>query len=166
MSNYCIIVRMKTKLLRAVTFVLCLIGTMFSPQASAFTRQPEGPPEAPNAQTELWQTEERSEESPNQSWVVTTSLRLPTPANPRHQYNAKMVVARTDNSKKFTVMDRWSDFGLGYTIPQPFRWSRDERYFYFTNLPVSDGCGGLSNASDLQRVDLRTVVPAEDEQPP
>ena len=147
---------MKTKLLRAAMFALCLIGPMLSPQTNAFARQPEGPPEAPNAQTDLWQTEERSEQSPNQRWVVTTSLRLPTPANPRHQYNAKMVVTRLDGSKKFTVMDRWSDFGLGYTIPQPFHWSRDGRYFYFTNLPVSDGCSGLSNASDLQQVDLRS----------
>ena len=67
-----------------------------------------------------------------------------------------MVVARTDSSKTFTVIDRWSNFGLGYTIPQPFRWSQDEHYFYFKNLPVPDGCSVLLNASDLQRVDLRT----------
>lgn len=70
------------------------------------------------------------------------------------RYYTRLVVARADGSAAWTVADEWLDWGLGYTMPQPFHWSRDGRYLYFTNRPVPDGCGYFVNGGDLQRVDL------------
>jgi Tol biopolymer transport system component len=51
----------------------------------------------------------------------------------------------------------WRETDLGYTYPQPVKWSQDGGYFYFTNTPVVEGCKALPvNGSDLQRVDLKT----------
>ena len=69
-------------------------------------------------------------------------------------YYARLSVTQTDGTAEWVAVDEWSGFGLGYTTPQPFHWSRDGRYLYFTNRPVVDGCGVFVNALDLQRLDL------------
>ena len=69
-------------------------------------------------------------------------------------YYARLSVTQTDGTVEWVAVDEWSGFGLGYTTPQPFHWSRDGRYLYFTNRPVVDGCGVFVNALDLQRLDL------------
>lgn len=70
------------------------------------------------------------------------------------QYHTQLIVTSAEGSLEWTAWDQTSHFGLGYTTPQPFHWSRDGRYLYFTNVPVPDGCTMMVNGTDLWRVDL------------
>ncbi|MFQ5420830.1 MAG: hypothetical protein ACE5EY_10775, partial [Anaerolineae bacterium] len=99
--------------------------------------------------------------SPNGQWRVSTEVSDPTPPEddeagqfPNGKYHVEMVVARADGSQTWTAVDEWRPWGLGYTVPQPVRWSEDGRYFYFANVPVPDGCASLVNGGDLWRLDL------------
>ena len=69
-------------------------------------------------------------------------------------YYTQLKVKATDGTVEWTAVDEWSHFGLGYTTPQPLRWSLDGQYLYFTNRPVPDGCGVFVNGSDLHKIDL------------
>jgi len=78
---------------------------------------------------------------------------LPTSSGPENYYT-QLKVSKADGTLEWTVVDEWSAWGLGYTIPKPLHWSRDGRFLYFTNQPVPDGCAVFVNGSDLQRIDL------------
>jgi len=94
--------------------------------------------------------------SPDGLWVAEGFYAFPM-VNGRatgDRYYTRLVVARADGSAAWTLVDEWLDWGLGYTMPQAFHWSRDGRYLYFTNRPVPDGCGYFVNGGDLQRADL------------
>jgi dipeptidyl aminopeptidase/acylaminoacyl peptidase len=70
------------------------------------------------------------------------------------QYQTRLEVVRTDGAVQWTLVDQTLNYGLGYTTPRPFHWSRDGRYLYFTNVAVPDGCSLFHNGSDLYRADL------------
>jgi sugar lactone lactonase YvrE len=70
------------------------------------------------------------------------------------QYRTHLKVRSADGAVVWTAWEKTSQFGLGYTTPQPFHWSQDGRYLYFTNLPAIDGCAPFVDGSDLQRLDL------------
>lgn len=114
-------------------------------------------PDLVGMQTDTW-----SSTAPNGQWVAEGLVALP-PAG-ADQYYTELRVKKVEESIEWTPVAAWSNFGLGYTTPQPLRWSPDGRYLYFTNAPVPDGCGLFVNASDLQRLDLadgtvREVLP-------
>lgn len=98
-----------------------------------------------------------SSSSPDGVWTAETTAAFPivddTNADESH-YHARLKVTRGDHTVEWTAVDEWSRWALGYTTPQPFHWSRDGRYLYFTNRPVPDGCALFTNGSDLQRLDL------------
>jgi hypothetical protein len=101
-----------------------------------------------------------SSRSPDGKWDVQGMVAFPA-ACPEpcrrdggEKYYTQLKVKKTDGASDWTVVDEWSRFGLGYTTPQPFHWSQDGRYLYFTNKPVPDGCGIFVNGSDLHRIDL------------
>lgn len=90
--------------------------------------------------------------SPDRVWQVEGLAALPKVSGER--YYTELRVKKADGSVEWMPVAEWSCFGLGYTTPQPLRWSPDGRYLYFTNTPVADGCGLFVNASDLQRLNL------------
>lgn len=90
--------------------------------------------------------------SPDGVWQITGLTALPQAGG--EQYYTEMRVQRADDSVEWLPVATWSNFGLGYTTPQPVHWSPDGRYLYFTHAPVPDGCALFINASDLQRLDL------------
>lgn len=101
--------------------------------------------------------------SPDGIWQIEGLTALPKADG--EQYYTEMQVKKADGSAAWRPVASWSNFGLGYTTPQPIHWSPDGRYLYFTNAPVPDGCGLFVNASDLQRLDLangevQEVLPA------
>ncbi|MFZ4662080.1 MAG: hypothetical protein ACOYNY_34030 [Caldilineaceae bacterium] len=103
-----------------------------------------------------------SSASPDGAWVVEGLAAFPKGKD--NIYYTEMRVKKSDGSAQWLTVAEWSRFGLGYTTPQPLRWSPDGRYLYFTNAPIPDGCGLFVNASDLQRLDLadgtvREVLP-------
>jgi hypothetical protein len=101
-----------------------------------------------------------SDTSPDGKWNAQGLVAFPA-TDPKMGYYVRLKVARVDGTFEWTAVDEWSALGLGYTTPQPFQWSRDGRYFYFTNEPVVDGCAVFVNGSDLQRVDLEDGSVAE-----
>lgn len=101
--------------------------------------------------------------SPDNVWQIEGLTALPQAGGA--QYYTEMRVKKADGSAEWVPVATWSNFGLGYTTPQPLHWSPDGHYLYFTNAPVPDGCGLFVNASDLQRLDLangevQEVLPA------
>lgn len=69
----------------------------------------------------------------------------------------QLIIQNNEDARHWVVIDLWRDLGLGSTHPQPVKWSLDGKYFYFTNLPIVEGCKALpTNGSDLQHVDLET----------
>lgn len=108
---------------------------------------PTGTPVLTEMESHTW-----SQVSPDGEWSAQGLTAFPT--NPKIGYYTQLKVVEVDGVLEWTAVDAWSPLGLGYTTPQPFHWSRDGRYFYFTNEPVVDGCAVFVNGSDLQRVDL------------
>ncbi|MFQ5400794.1 MAG: TolB family protein [Anaerolineae bacterium] len=106
---------------------------------------------------------EAEDVSPNGQWRVMIDVSDPMPPEdgeagqfPNRKYYVEMVVARMDGSQSWTAVGEWRAWGLGYTAPQPVRWSADGRFFYFANVPIPDGCSLLTNGGDLWRLDLAT----------
>jgi ABC-type transport system involved in multi-copper enzyme maturation permease subunit len=93
-----------------------------------------------------------SSASPDGQWNAKGLAAFPK--NGGELYYIQLTVHSTDGTVEWTAVDEWTRFGLGYTTPQPFHWSREGRYLYFTNEPVPDGCGVFVNGSDLHKVDL------------
>jgi hypothetical protein len=94
--------------------------------------------------------------SPDGKWIAQRVMEGPFLAGDEEKYHYQLKVVNTNRTIGWTAVDDTSQFGLGYTTPQPFHWSKDGRYLYFTNEPVPDGCAVFVNGSDLQRVDLET----------
>lgn len=89
--------------------------------------------------------------SPDGRWVA--ELTVATPKN-GDSYYTNLTITNAAKTSRWTAVDAWAPYGLGYTVPRPFHWSRDGRYLYVTNDPAPDGCALFVNGSDLQRVDL------------
>lgn len=99
--------------------------------------------------------------SPDRKWLAQGMMEGPFLAGDEEKYHYQLKVVSADWAIEWTVVDAIARWGLGYTTPRPFHWSKDgalgtTRYLYFTNEPVPDGCAVFVNGSDLQRVDLNT----------
>lgn len=101
--------------------------------------------------------------SPGGAWLAETTVALPlADGNPvSDQYYQALRILSSDGSLVREVVDRWSPWGLGYTIPVPLQWSPDGRYLYYTNRPVPDGCAPFANGSDVIRVEREQGVETE-----
>lgn len=117
---------------------------------------PEAETAAPDVSLEDLQPETAVTTSPDGRWQAEVTVALPIidGRTVSDRYYQQLRVTRTDGSIEWTPIERWSNYGLGYTVPQPLYWSEDGQYLYFTNRPVVDGCGVFINASDLVRLDL------------
>lgn len=105
--------------------------------------------------------------SPDGKWQATGTLAFPSGGGEGagDTYYTRLSVAGVPDGPVWTLVEGWSQLGLGYTVPRPFAWSRGGGVFYYTNRPVVDGCSLYVNGSDLWRVDLsngfqRQVVPS------
>jgi len=103
--------------------------------------------------TEMDVREEWNTTSPDGAWSARGLAAFPE-SGEGNRYHTRLTIERNDGTQEWTVVDAWSELALGYTTPQPLRWSSDGRHFYYTNRPVPDGCAVFVNGSDLQRVDL------------
>jgi hypothetical protein len=100
------------------------------------------------------ETESRtwSSASPDGEWSAQGLAEFPV--DPKMGYYTQLKVVKADGTVQWTLVDEWLETGLGYTVPQPFYWSPNGQYFYFTNYPSVDGCAVFVNGTDLHRVDL------------
>ncbi len=95
--------------------------------------------------------------SPDEQWVARGLNADPKPGSALGLEYRQLIVRAVDGSPTWTVIDRWGETGLGYTVPQPVAWSPNGKVFYFTNKPTPDGCSGITpNSGDLQSVDVET----------
>jgi hypothetical protein len=133
-----------------------------TPTVKVTPTQTDGTPTATPVLTEM-ENRTWSSRSPDGKWDAQGMVAFPVDGG--EKYYTQLKVNKTDGAVEWTVVDEWSRWGLGYTTPQPFHWSRDGRYLYFTNEPVPDGCGLFVNGSDLHRIDLsdgsvKEIVPS------
>jgi hypothetical protein len=89
--------------------------------------------------------------SPDRQWVAQ-GVALPPSAE--RTYRTQLSVWRTDGSIAWAVVDQTSNWGMGWTTPRPFHWSKDGHFLYFTDYGVPDGCPGFGNGWGLSKVDL------------
>lgn len=100
-------------------------------------------------------------------WIATVTVALPATEEQgaAEMYYTQLKVAQADGAIAWTPVDGWSNWGLGYTTPRSFHWSKDGSRLFFTNVPVPDGCALFVNGSDLWSLDLsdgrvQAIVPA------
>lgn len=96
----------------------------------------------------------QSSQSDDRRWIAHSLVALP--ADHQGMYYHRLVVANTEGDPTWIVVDRWSEFAGGYTVPLPHVWSRDGSALYWTQVPTPDGCVVFANGSDLHRLDLAT----------
>jgi hypothetical protein len=59
------------------------------------------------------------------------------------------------DAKKWVLVDKWAEGGLGYSIPALLGWSADGKYLYFNDKVIPDGCQPLGGFQrNLQQVNL------------
>ncbi len=97
-----------------------------------------------------------SSTSPDGKWIAEGMMEGPFASGDEEKYHYQLKAARADGRVQWTIVDETARWGLGYTTPRPFQWSKDGRYLYWTNKPVPDGCAVFVNGSDLERFDLQT----------
>lgn len=122
-------------------------SVIISPTVTA-TPSPQGTPTPEPYHLSSWYSL-----SPDKAWVAIGQELLPGEGG-GDRYFTRVQLLKTDGTKNWTIVDKWSDWGLGYTLPRPVRWSADGLYFYFTNVPVVDGCAPFVIAGDLNRAAL------------
>lgn len=89
--------------------------------------------------------------SPNGEWTALPAFETLTTG-----YRVSLTVFNADKSVVWTPVD-YTGEGLGYTFPNPKRWSADSKYFYYLESTVADGCGDFYPVDHAwQRLDVQT----------
>jgi hypothetical protein len=140
--------------LTAVASALPTSTTLPASQTPAPIATPEATPtQAPTPALESMRIITTTSTSPDGQWQAQSlAAFLPDGAD---RYYTRLSVIKTGGAPEWAVVDAWMSLGLGYTVPEPFTWSRDGQFLYYTNRPVPDGCAIFGNGSDLHKVDLR-----------
>lgn len=107
--------------------------------------------------------------SPNGRWQASSQIEEPITVTEAElaqyptgqKYRTTLTVQAVDGSQTWTAVDEWRTYGLGYTQPEPIRWSANGRYLYYANVPNPDGCAVLVNGGDLWRLDLTSGTVTE-----
>ncbi|MRS03779.1 hypothetical protein EG832_11250, partial [bacterium] len=99
--------------------------------------------------------------SPDGQWTA-----LPAFETLASGYRVSLTITNRDKSVVWTPVDYKGD-GLGYSFPNPKRWSADSRYFYYLESTVADGCGDFYPVDkNWQRIDVQTGVVDRIDLPP
>lgn len=81
--------------------------------------------------------------SPDGEWTVHVEALFPVAADGRtitgDQYTVRLNVFRKDDSLRWQILEESRPFGLGYTLPGQFHWSRDGSALYFSEHGIADG---------------------------
>lgn len=95
--------------------------------------------------------------SPDNEWTARFLRASPKAGSSQSRDYEQLSIYNNEDGRQWTITDAWEDTGLGYTIQQPVKWSKDGQYFYFTDFPVVDGCTAFSpTGENLFRVELET----------
>ena len=98
--------------------------------------------------------------SPDARWQVksTESEVVSLGPDDAQFFYVEFTVTSLADGTTWRPVSEWRVYGLGLeTAPQPFHWSQDGRFFYYTSLVVPDGgCGFFANSGEsVDRLDLR-----------
>lgn len=99
-------------------------------------------------------------QSPDGEWALTITNAVPVldkdgvPTGDQAYDQVKL--ARVDGSVEWTLLDEWSNYGLGSGRYGPLFWSPSGDTLYLTYQPIPDGCPSFVNGSNLLKVDLNS----------
>lgn len=68
--------------------------------------------------------------------------------------SSMLTLQQRDNTMIYTLDETPAPQGLGYTLATPLFFDPSERYFYYNDQGVADGCGIYFGGEDLQQVEL------------
>ncbi len=80
--------------------------------------------------------------SPDGEWTVQVEAVFPVAADGAisgDKYIVRLNVFRRDGSQRWRLLEEERPFGLGYTLPGQFHWSRDGQVLYFSEHGIADG---------------------------
>jgi hypothetical protein len=124
---------------------------------------PAAPEPSPTPNLTQLQLDGYADRSPDGQWVAEITVALPAPEGPDtgENYYTRLLIRSTDGAKDWTVVDAWSYFGLGYTVPAVYGWGPDGASVTVVDRAIPDGCLLFEYMMNLRRVDLTdgSVVP-------
>lgn len=98
--------------------------------------------------------------SPDGRWIAETTIAFPYESDYVNGIIDQMYTAltiRSANGKmEWKIVEKWGEIGLGWSFPQPIRWSKDGRSLYYTHQVVPDGCVIFPPQDGLYQVDLES----------
>jgi hypothetical protein len=94
--------------------------------------------------------------SPDGQWIAESAYSAPVQRKGGEMVYTRLLIRAADGDPAWSVVDQWSNYGLGWTRPAVVRWSADGQSVYYTNFPVPDGCALFVDGWDLHRVDLNS----------
>ena len=86
--------------------------------------------------------------------MATGLLALPKAGSSIQTFYSLLVLSNANAYSNWVVIDEWKPADLGFPISEPLKWSADEKFFYFTNIVVPDGCTAFHRLSGLFKVNL------------
>jgi hypothetical protein len=96
--------------------------------------------------------------SPDGRWetLVTQFEGVPLDGEAAFYYYAEFTVTSLEDGRTWTPVSKWYFVGLGQEYaPQPFHWSQDGRYLYFTSFfDLGGACVSMNIGETLNRLDL------------
>jgi hypothetical protein len=113
--------------------------------------EPSPTPDLAQLEMDTW-----SDASPDGKWIAEVSVALPAAegVSTGENYYTRLVIRSTDGLTEWVVVDEWSHFGLGYTVPGVLRWSDDGLSVTVVDRAIPDGCYLFEYLANLRRVDL------------
>jgi Tol biopolymer transport system component len=94
--------------------------------------------------------------SPDGGWIAETTVAFPSEGSDIDQMYIGLTIRRADGKVEWKVVDEWGMLGLGWSYPQPVRWSKDGRSLYYTYRVVPDGGWIFPPEAGLYKVDLKS----------
>lgn len=95
--------------------------------------------------------------SPNGSWTAQVRVAYPIDKNGNSigdKYFVRLEVLKQDGSLRWIVVDEWSIWALGYSLPDNLHWRADSTRLYYSLRTVADGCAVFGNEQGLYEVNL------------
>jgi hypothetical protein len=123
---------------------------------TATPEPPAAPESSPTPDLTQLQLDGYADRSPDGRWVAEVTVALPRPENPEtgENYYTRLIIRSTDGAIEWTVVDTWSYFGLGYTVPAVYDWGPDGASVTVIGRAIPDGCFLFEYMMNLRRVDL------------
>lgn len=88
--------------------------------------------------------------APNGRWQATLAASEIMQIGSNHEVYLSLTVS--DGMTTWAPIAEWRNYGMGMLWPQVVQWSKDGRFLYFADTPVTDGCVVFPYTSSLYRL--------------